>query len=273
MKTFALALGGGGARGLAHIAVIEALDDMGIKPAAVAGTSIGALVGASYAAGMRGREIRHHVIKFAHDRAESRRRILRARAGKLSDMMSSGLSRATQMDARKFCEEFLPERVPDDFSALVIPLTVVATDLHRREETSFSSGALRQALAASVAFPGLFRPVGVGDRILVDGAATNPLPFDLLAGVADLIVAVDIFGASAATRSDTPGVWESLTTTLNIMGSTIAAAKQKHVAPDLVIRPNVATFSTLDFYQASAILRAAEPAKGDVKQKLGALLA
>ena len=115
--------------------------------------------------------------------------------------------------------------------------------------------------------------VGVGDRILVDGAATNPLPFDLLAGVADLIVAVDIFGASAATRSDTPGVWESLTTTLNIMGSTIAAAKQKHIAPDLVIRPNVATFSSLDFYQASAILRAAEPAKGDVKQKLGALLA
>ena len=64
MKTFALALGGGGARGLAHIAVIEALDDMGVKPAAIAGTSIGALIGAAYAAGMRGKDIRHHVISI-----------------------------------------------------------------------------------------------------------------------------------------------------------------------------------------------------------------
>ena len=62
MKTFALALGAGGARGLAHIAVIEALDEMGLKPVAIAGTSIGALIGAGYAAGMRGKAIRYHVI-------------------------------------------------------------------------------------------------------------------------------------------------------------------------------------------------------------------
>ena len=77
MKTFALALGGGGARGLAHIAVIEALDDMGVKPTAIAGTSIGALIGAGYAAGMTGKDIRHHVISFAHDRRETMRRLLR----------------------------------------------------------------------------------------------------------------------------------------------------------------------------------------------------
>ena len=71
MKTFALALGGGGARGLAHIAVIEALDEIGVKPAAIAGTSIGALIGAAYAAGMRGRDIRHHVLGFAHNRGET----------------------------------------------------------------------------------------------------------------------------------------------------------------------------------------------------------
>src|SRR6476659_1801656 len=65
MKSFALALGGGGARGLAHIAVLEALDEMGVKPAAIAGTSIGALVGAAYAAGMRAKDIRRHVIAVA----------------------------------------------------------------------------------------------------------------------------------------------------------------------------------------------------------------
>ena len=81
MRTFALALGGGGARGLAHIAVIEALDEMGVKPVAIAGTSIGALIGAAYAAGMRGRDIHHHVIALAHNPGEMRRRLMKARAG------------------------------------------------------------------------------------------------------------------------------------------------------------------------------------------------
>ncbi len=69
-----------------------------------------------------------------------------------------------------------------------------------------------------------------------------------------------------------PGAWESVFTTILIMGSTIVAAKHNHAAPDLVIRPNVAIFRTLDFYQASAIMRSAEAVKAEVKEKLGALL-
>jgi NTE family protein len=272
MKTFALALGSGGARGLAHIAIVEALDEMGVKPVAIAGTSLGALIGAAYAAGMRGKAIRHHVIRFAHDRRETTRRLLQARAGRLTDLLSGGLSQATQMDAEKFCAQFLPEIIPADFAALATPLTVMTTDLHRRAELPIGSGSLRPALAASIAFPGLFRPVILDDRILVDGGATNPLPFDQLAGRADVIVAVDVFGAPAAERTDLPGAWESVFTTLLIMGSTIVAAKHKHAAPDLVIRPNVAIFRTLDFYQASAIIRSAELVKPDIREKLGALL-
>jgi NTE family protein len=272
MKTFALALGGGGARGLAHIPAIEALDDMGIKPTAIAGTSIGALIGAAYAAGMRGKDIRHHVITFAHDRRETMARLVQARAGTLADLFSGAFSQATQLDAEKFCTQFLPEAIPPEFSALAIPLTVLATDLHRRAEAPLSSGPLRPALAASIAFPGLFRPVSIDGRILVDGGATNPLPFDQLAGLADVIVAIDVIGAPAE-RSDMPSAWESMFMTLQIMGSTITAAKHKHAAPDLVIRPNVGIFRTLDFYQATAILRVADAAKPELKAKLGALLA
>ena len=108
MKSFALALGSGGARGLAHIAVIEALEEMGERPAAIAGTSLGALIGAAYAAGMRGKDIRHHVLRFAHDRGETMRRVLQARAGKLTDLLSGGFSQATQLDAeigRASCRE------------------------------------------------------------------------------------------------------------------------------------------------------------------------
>jgi NTE family protein len=272
MKTFALALGGGGARGLAHIAVIEALDDLGVKPAAIAGTSIGALVGAAYAAGMGGKEIRRHVIRFAHDPSEIMRRLMVSRAGTFADLFAGAFGQATQIDAEKFCAQFLPEAIPADFSELKIPLAVMATDLHRREEVPLIAGPLRSALAASIAIPGLLRPVAIDDRILIDGGTTNPLPFDRLRGSADRIVAVDVLTVPPAERVDIPGALESIIVTLNIMGSAIVAGKLAQGAPDLGIRPNVAIFRTLDFYQATAILRASEPAKTEVQERLGALL-
>lgn len=273
MKSFALALGSGGARGLAHIAMLEALDEMGAKPAAIAGTSIGALIGAAYAAGLSGREIRHHVLEIAHARGELRRRFMKARAGTLSDLLAGSISRATQMDAEKACAQFLPEAVPADFAMLKIPLTVMATDLHRREEAPLSAGLLRPALAASIAIPGLFQPVVVDGRVLIDGGTTNPLPYDRLPGHADIVVAVDVFGTPMAERADLPSTWESLYITVLVMGSAILAAKLRHAAPDLVIRPNVTPFRGLDFSQASSIIRSAEIAADEMKRKLAALLA
>ena len=115
MKTFALALGGGGARGLAHIAVIEALDEMGVKPAAIAGTSIGALIGAAYAAGMRGKDIRHHVIGFAHDRSETVRRLLAARAGTLADLFSGAFERGHAARRREILRAIFARSGPGGF--------------------------------------------------------------------------------------------------------------------------------------------------------------
>ncbi len=274
MKTFALALGGGGARGLAHIAVIEALEEIGAKPAAIAGTSIGALIGAAYAAGMSGREIRRHVLGFAHNRGETTRRLIAARAGTFADLFAGGFGNATQLDAEKFCAQFLPDVVPQEFSGLKIPLVVIATDLHRRAEAPLTTGPLRPAIAASIAIPGLLRPVAIDGRVLIDGGTTNPLPFDRLRGLADLVVAVDVLGMPpAAERDDIPGMWENVLTTINIMGGAIVAAKLAERAPDLLIRPNVGIFRTLDFYQATAILRVAEVAKPDLKERLGTLLA
>ena len=272
MKTLALALGSGGARGLAHIAVIEALDDLGVKPVAIAGTSIGALIGAAYAAGMRGKDIRHYVIALAHGRGEIRRRLMQSRAGTLSDFFAGAFSQATQMDAEKFCAQFLPEQVPQDFSALDIPLTVTTTDLYRRQEVRLASGPLHAAIAASIAIPGLFRPVVIDGRILIDGGTTNPLPFDVLTGRADIVVAVDVFGVPSAERADMPSTWECVYTTVLVMGGAIVAAKLSRAEPDLLIRPNVAIFRTLDFYQASAILRSSDAVKAEVNEKLYALL-
>jgi NTE family protein len=270
-KTLALALGVGGARALAQVAVIEALDEMGVRPTAIAGSSFGALIGAAYAAGMTGKAIRRHVIALAHDRGGIFSRLVGARAMPLSQWLAAPLGNPVLIDAAKFCASFLPAAVPDDFAALAIPLKVVATDLHGRSEVVFSSGALKAAIAASMAIPGLIRPVEIEGRVLVDGAAVNPLPFDCLRGLADVVVAVDCSGGPNETR-EVPDAWEALFTTLTIMGQAIVAEKLKSGGPDLVIRPNVGIFGLLDFFQASAILRAAEPVKAEVKQRVAGLI-
>ena len=172
------------------------------------------------------------------------------------------------------CEQFLPETLPEDFSGLAIPLTVIASDLYRRREVAFSDGPLRRALAASIALPTIMRPVLLDGQILVDGGATNPLPFEHLRGRADLIVAVEISGPPAAgARNEVPNALECLYATVLVMTHSIIAEKLCHGAPDLLLQPNVGSFRALGFLQASAILRAAEPLKAEIRDKLSKLLA
>ena len=272
MKSVALALGGGGARGLAHIVVAEALDEMGVKPVAIAGTSIGAIIGAGYAAGMSGREMRRYAIHIAHNRTDVMRRMMRARAGKLRHLFGGGLGDATRLDAELLCEQFLPESLPDDFSGLAIPLMVIASDLYRRREVMFSKGLLRRALAASISLPTIMRPVEYDGQVLVDGGATNPLPFEHLRGLADIVVAVDISGPISADRREVPNALECLYATVLVMTNSIISEKLRHGAPDLLLQPKVGAFRALGFLQASAILRAADPAKAEFKEKLAKLI-
>ncbi len=270
MKTFALALGAGGARGLAHIAIVEALDEMGVAPVAIAGSSIGAVIGAGYAAGLTGRVMRRHLLPIAHNRAEVMRRVMSARAVAWSELLSAGFGNPLVVDALKFYDTFLGELLPENFADLKVPLTAITTDLHAREALAFSEGPLRPAVAASMAVPGLVQPLQVGGRVLIDGGVTDPLPFGCLRGKADVIVAVDVSGG--AERAGVPDPWDSLFATISVMGHTIVAHKLKEGAPDLALRPNIGIFRMLDFLQASAILRAAEPIKAELKEKLSALL-
>jgi NTE family protein len=116
------------------------------------------------------------------------------------------------------------------------------------------------------------RPVVIDDRVLIDGGATNPLPYDLLRGRADLVLAVEISGPPDHTRTGVPSAIEAMIATVVVMTNSIIAAKLKHETPDLLLQPNVGRFRTLDFFQASAILRVAEPIKAELKGKLLALL-
>jgi len=269
--TLALALGGGGARGLAHIVVMEALDELGVRPVAIAGSSIGAALGAAYATGLSGKAIRRHVLALAHGRGETVARLFGARAVTLSNMIAAPFGNPMLLDAQKLCAAFLPTAVPDDFAELKIPLIVPATDLYGRSEVMFSTGPLKPAVAASMAVPGLVRPVEHNGRVLVDGAAVDPLPFEHLRGRADVILAVDTTVGPLAPRG-MPDPWENLFATLQVMSHTIVREKLKRGAPDILIRPELSTFRLLDFFHASAILRAAEPVKAQMKERLGELM-
>jgi NTE family protein len=271
VKSFALALGAGGARALAHVAVFEALDELDVRPAVIAGASFGALIGAAYAAGMSGKAMRRHFVAMAHDRGGIVSRLMAARAAPLTQWITAPIGNPVLIDAMKFCGSFLPDAVPHDFAALQVPLRVVATDLHGRCEVVLSSGELKSAIAASVAIPGLVQPVEREGRVLVDGAAVNPLPFDCLRGVADVVVAVDCAGGPVET-SGVPNPWEALFTSLTIMGRALIEEKLKAGGPDLVITPNVGIFRLFDFFQASAILRAAEQGRAEMKAKLAQLI-
>ena len=118
--TVAIALGGGGARGIAHVLALEALDEMEIKPAAIAGASMGAVVGAAYAAGIEARDIRAHVLRVLRNRSDVMAKLLRARVGRFADIVLRGRGNPVLLDAELFLDLFWPADMPVSFEALEI---------------------------------------------------------------------------------------------------------------------------------------------------------
>lgn len=268
--TIALALGAGGARGLAHIAVLEALDELGVKPVALAGTSIGAVIGAAYASGMDGRSIREFTLGTLRDRRAALSGLFDARVRRALDRVAR--RSPLLIDGERLLERFLPIAVPRRFEDLRLPLRVIATDYGSRSEAVFDHGPLLPAIAGSVAIPGLFKPVRHGDRILVDGGAVNPLPFDAIQGRADMLVAVDITGVRFREPARPLGRFDTMFGTLQIMQASIVAAKLQVRRPDILVRPPVEQFRVLDFLKARAILAAADTLKENLKRDLDFLL-
>jgi NTE family protein len=265
----AVALGGGGARGIAHVLALEALDEMGICPVAIAGTSMGAIIGGAYAAGIEGRSIRTHILRVLRNRSDVMSKLLRARVGRFADLVLQGRGNPVLLDPEICLDLFWPVGMPCRFEDLDIKTIVVATSYLNRKEAVYHSGSLRPAVAGSMAIPGLFRPVVFDNDVLIDGGAVNPLPYDLLFDLADIIVAVDVTFGGRSPKRRTPSPFGSMFGAAQIMQGAITAQKIKLRAPDILVRPKVEHFAVLDFFRASQILRAAEDSKEELKFKLG----
>ena len=264
----ALVLGAGGARGLSHIAVLEAFDELGLKPARISGCSIGAIIGAAYAAGLSGRELREHVLATFRDRARVIARLLDCRVGKLADLVR-GLGNPVLIDGERLLDLFWPEAVPDHFEELTIPFTAVAADYHRHSEVTLHDGPLTPAVAASLAIPGLIRPVALGGRVLIDGGAIDPLPYRKLLAPGRIVVAVDVSAPMTEPgEARIPGAMEALVGASQILTRTLVQRLIEQEPPDVLIRAGADRIGGLDFFKAKAILAAAEPIKDEVKRAL-----
>ena len=262
--SFAVAFGGGGARGLAHIHVIETLDELGIRPVAIAGSSIGAIMGAAMAAGIPGRDIRDFARGVLCKRAELTRRMWSARPGTLSDLMSSGL-RVSQFNIQPLLSAFLPDGLPETFAGLKIPLKVTASDFYQQEQVVIEDGDLRSALCASAAIPAIFRPVRRDGRTLIDGGIYNPVPFDLVEGQADVVIAIDVIGDPIEDNGRTPKSLDMLLGANQIMMQAINQLKMKQNPPAIYLRPGT-RYRALDFLKIDRVLAETVSVKDELKR-------
>ena len=265
--TVAIALGGGGARGLAHIHVIEVLDELGIRPVLIAGASIGTIMGAAMAAGMTGREIREHTLATVGRPGQIMNRLWSLRPTGLSEMVSGGF-KVSQFNLERVLKAFLPDRLPETFEELFIPLKAVTSDYYAQCECVCDSGPLLPAIAASAALPAIFRPVELNGRVMIDGGLWNPVPFDHLAGKADITIGVDVVGQPPAGAAGVPNSMDSLYGATQLTMRSIVTLKLEKGAPEIFLRPEVGRFRVLDFLKAEEVLAASAGIRDELKRAL-----
>jgi NTE family protein len=267
-----LALGGGGARGMVHILVCEVFDELGLRPAAIAGTSIGAIIGAGYAAGLSGREMRERACEFFAQRRAVLAKLWRARPVGFTDLLR-GRSLTPQFDSRLILDLLVPgfDLLPETFAELKLPLKIIAADFYGWHEAILSEGPLKQAIAASIAIPAIFKPVLVDGRYLIDGGACNPLPFDHISGCA-ITVASDVAGGPVAQPDRAPGLLECIVGAAQISMQSVIREKLKWHQPDVLVRPEINGVFILDFMKTQAILDMNAPFKDDLKRRLEAAI-
>ena len=236
-----IALGGGFARGIAHIGVLKVLEEEGIAVQMVAGTSVGAIMGAAYCSGVSLAELEElaETVRFT-----SFARWTLSRYGFASnDRMITFLQRVLKVHT---------------FEELRIPLGVTATDFRTGAGTVFTTGSIIDPVRASCAYPGMFLPVEIGGRWMVDGMLSHPVP----------TVPLRAMGAERVIGVHLKGQWSKCTAPrhlLDVVGQSFAIAQDMMStvwkgAADIVIEPDVAGFDYDDFKRASQLIRVGEVA-------------
>jgi NTE family protein len=265
-----IAFGGGGARGFAHINVIAAMDELGIKPSLITGTSIGSIIGAAYAAGMSAIEIEEFAIGAFSSKRSLYSRIWKTRSGNLTDMVSKGPQSIMKFNVERLLRDFIPNSVPVRFDQLKIPLKVIATDFFNECDHVMETGELLTALAASSCIPTLFAPVVRDQRTLIDGGTTNPVPFEYLNDEVDIKIGVDVIGTTKTLHPDNSTI-DATYGSSQIFQKTIVDLKMALHKPHIILKPDVSQFWTMEFTKAREIIEVTSDIKDDLKRKIDKL--
>ncbi len=270
-STVHLSLGSGGVRGMAHVAVVEALAEMGVGIASVTGSSVGAVVGALACAGFDAAGMRGIMARMAPSRGQLAMSVIRA--GALSLPLRGTRSEWSLVDGRSLLAAAMPAALRTALvEALPIPLTVVATDLVAERPVDIVSGPVIDAIAASAAIPGLMRPVRLDGRAHVDGGVLDPVPVRVAPGGGIPVVAVDLSGETTLGGDGLlPHAFANAVACLAMMERAAARSMLAATCPDLVLRPEVGRWKPVDFHRSSEIAGALAPFKDECKRAVHAL--
>lgn len=267
---FALALGGGAAKAFAHIPILEAMDELGVQPVEIAGTSMGAILGGFYASGMSGKEVREITVDLFTRKTQLFQKLFLNDGRTWTSLFN--VVRPAIIDPIVLFETVFPAGLASTFSDLQFPLKIIATDFYTQSQVVLSEGELLPAIAASSALPMLLTPVEINGRVLIDGGFVNPTPFDVLQTDGYHTVAIDVTGSEFDQGKGLPSGLETWIGSFSITLHSLVAAKLACSKPDVLIEPPIGRFKTMDFFKIEDLLQAAEPAKEDFKRGLSALL-
>ena len=262
-----LVLSGGGAKGFAHIGVLKVIDSLGIRVDYVAGTSMGAIIGSMYASGYSGKEIDSIIksvnfddligdnlprkAKTFYERDNSEKYAVSLPFRNFKVKLPRALSRGQNI-LSLLTKLTLHVSDVDDFSKLPIPFFCVATDIETGEAVYLDKGSLSQSVLASGAFPSLFQPVRIDDKVLIDGGVVNNYPLDeLKAKGVDLIIGVDVQD-DLETRDNLQSATKILLQINNYR--TINDLKTKSVKTDIYIKPDITDFNVVSFDEGRIII-------------------
>ena len=302
LKKLGIALGGGAARGWAHIGVLKALDKIGIKPDVIAGTSIGSIVGGCYAA--------EELEQLEHFATQLTTR-------KVLGFMDLNLAGTSLITGKRICSTLEAHLKDVRIEAMKCQYISVATELGTGHEVWMDKGYLVDAMRASYALPGIFKPVNINNRWLFDGAIVNPIPVSVCRAFgADIVIAVnlnnDSFGKGTvissheaneieykpseteselngrstlgkwrsrffSVKKESPGISKVMLDAFNITQDRIARARLAGDPPNFSIKPRLDDIGLFDFHRAEEMITLGEEAtwrvKDEIEHHLGSLAA
>ncbi len=260
MKKIGLALGSGGARGLCHIEFIKVLDELGLKPSIISGTSIGSIIGSFYAAGFSGEEMEDLTEKVSL--LDIRKMV------DLNILNNQGLIKG------KGVIDFLNKHLPiKKFEDLSIPLKIVACEFWNRKEYIFQTGDILPAIRASISVPGVFEPVVINNIVLIDGGIVNPVPMNVIRDYCDILIAIDVTGINQPPQKNpTPSIFESVTISFQIMESAFVENQIIYYKPEIYIKPKLMNIQIFDFHKNRKIIESVGDDVKEFKNKLSNII-